>query len=222
MADMVFTDPPYNVAYEGRGANDLGSIKNDDMSDDQFEQFLRDVFTSHWSAMRELAPIYVCHHDSATGPKLAFEKTFAERFNKSSTLIWCKQSAGMGWQDYRAQHEPMLYGWKEGKGSHYYCGDRSKTTVWQIGRDAQASYVHPTQKPVALPEEAITNSSKPGDTVLDLFSGSGSTLIACEKSARAGRLMEIDPKYVDVAVRRWQQFTGKVATHADTGAPFPG
>lgn len=222
LADMVFTDPPYNVAYEGRGANDLGAIKNDNMSDAQFEQFMRDVFTSYWTAMRDLAPIYVCHPDSATAPKLAFEKTFAERFKKSSTLIWCKQSAGMGWQDYRAQHEPMLYGWKEGKGSHYYCGDRSKTTVWTIGRDAQASYVHPTQKPVALPEEAIKNSSKAGDTVLDLFGGSGSTLIACEKTGRINRSMELDARYCDVIVRRWQQFTGKRATLESTGAEFPG
>jgi DNA modification methylase len=219
-ANMVFTDPPYNVAYEGKGENNLGVIKNDDMSDDEFEQFLRDVFTSYWTAMRELAPIYVCHPDSGSGPKLAFEKTFAERFRKSSTLIWFKQSAGMGWQDYRVQHEPILYGWKAGKGTHYYCGDRSKTTVWQIGRDAQASYVHPTQKPVALPSEAIANSSKHGDTVLDLFGGSGSTLIACEKTGRNARIMEIDPKYVDVIVRRWQEFTGKKAIRQQDGVEF--
>lgn len=222
VADMVFTDPPYNVAYEGRGDNDLGPIKNDNMDDAQFEQFLRDVFTAYWSAMKELAPIYVCHPDSATAPKLAFEKTFAERFKKSSTIIWAKQSAGIGWQDYRAQHEPILYGWKEGTGKHYYCGDRAKTTLWSIGRDAQASYVHPTQKPVDLPAEAIQNSSKAGETVLDLFGGSGSTLMACKKTGRINRSMELDQKYCDVIVRRWQQFTGKRAVHAITGEPFPG
>lgn len=222
VADMVFTDPPYNVAYEGRGANDLGPIKNDNMTDAQFEQFLRDVFSTYWVCMKELAPIYVCHADSATAPKLAFEKTFAERFKKSSTIIWAKQSAGMGWQDYRVQHEPIIYGWKEGSGKHYYCGDRAKTTLWQIGRDAQAIYVHPTQKPVDLPAEAIKNSSKSGETVLDLFGGSGSTLIACEQTGRINRSMELDPKYCDVIVRRWQQFTGKQAFHAETGAPFPG
>lgn len=221
MADMVFTDPPYNVAYEGRGDNDLGPIKNDNMDDAQFEQFLRDMFTCYWASMRELAPIYVCHPDSATAPKLAFEKTFAERFKKSSTIIWAKQSAGMGWQDYRVQHEPILYGWKEGNGKHYFCGDRAKTTLWQIGRDAQKSYVHPTQKPVDLPSEAIQNSSKPGATVLDLFGGSGSTLIACEQTGRINRSMELDPKYVDVSVRRWQQFTGKQAILESTGQPFP-
>lgn len=221
-ADMVFTDPPYNVAYEGRGEkNKLGKIKNDDMSDESFEQFCLDVFATYHAVMKPLACIYVCHPDSQTGPKLAFEKTFGELFKKASTLIWVKQSAGMGWQDYRAQHEPILYGWKEGgSGKHFYCGDRSKTTVWQIGRDAQASYVHPTQKPVALPEEAIKNSSKGEDVVLDLFGGSGSTLIACEKTGRINRSMELDPKYCDVIVKRWQEFTGKQAIHADTGKPF--
>ena len=221
-ADMVFTDPPYNVAYEGGGEkNKLGKIKNDDMSDESFEQFCRDVFATYHAVMKPLACIYVCHPDSQTGPKLAFEKTFGELFKKASTLIWVKQSAGMGWQDYRAQHEPILYGWKEGgSGKHFYCGDRSKTTVWQIGRDAQASYVHPTQKPVALPEEAIKNSSKGEDVVLDLFGGSGSTLIACEKTGRINRSMELDPRYCDVIVKRWQDFTGKQAIHAETGQPF--
>lgn len=220
LADMVFTDPPYNVAYSGRGENRLGTIKNDDMSDADFEQFMRDVFSTYSAIMRPLAVIYVCHPDSQTGPKLAFEKTFGEMFRKSSTLIWCKQSAGMGWQDYRAQHEPILYGWKPGDGSHYYCGDRSKTTVWQIGRDAQATYVHPTQKPVALPEEAILNSSKAGQIAADLFGGSGSTLIACEKTGRIARLMELDPRYCDVIVRRWQEFTGKDATLDGDGRTF--
>lgn len=221
-ADMVFTDPPYNVAYEGRGEkNKLGPIKNDDMSDESFEQFCRDFFASYHAVMKPLACIYVCHPDSQTGPKLAFEKTFGELFKKSSTLIWVKQSAGMGWQDYRAQHEPILYGWKEGgSGKHFYCGDRSKTTVWKIGRDAQASYVHPTQKPVALPEEAIKNSSKGEDVVVDLFGGSGSTLIACEKTGRVNRSMELDPKYCDVIVKRWQDYTGQKATLESTGQTF--
>jgi len=183
LADLVFTDPPYNVDYSGRGANNLGTIKNDNMSDDDFEQFCRDIFSTYNAIMKPLACIYVCHPDSASTPKIAFEKTFAEQFKKSSTIIWMKQSAGMGWQDYRAQHEPILYGWKEGKGSHFNAGDRTKTSVWKIGRDAQNSYVHPTQKPVCLPEEAIMNSSKGADCVVDLFGGSGSTLIACEKQA---------------------------------------
>jgi len=215
LADLVFTDPPYNVAYSGRGENNLGTIKNDDMSDSQFEDFCRGFFGCYFAYMKALACIYVCHPDSQSAPKLAFEKTFAEQFKKSSTIIWMKQSAGMGWQDYRAQHEPILYGWKEGKGKHFFCGDRTKTTVWKIGRDAQTSYVHPTQKPVALPEEAIINSSKGSDIVLDLFGGSGSTLIAAEKTGRKARLMELDPKYCDVIVKRWEDFTGKKAILAE-------
>lgn len=211
LADLVFTDPPYNVAYSGRGDNNLGTIKNDDMTDNQFEDFCRGFFGCYFAKMKSLACIYVCHPDSQSAPKLAFEKTFAEQFKKSSTLIWMKQSAGMGWQDYRAQHEPILYGWKPGTGKHFYCGDRAKTTIWKIGRDAQSKYVHPTQKPVALPEEAINNSSKGQDIVLDLFGGSGSTLIACEKTGRHARLMELDPKYCDVIVKRWEDFTGKKA-----------
>jgi len=211
LADLVFTDPPYNVDYSGRGANNLGTIKNDNMSADDFEQFCRDIFTTYSAIMKPLACIYVCHPDSQSAPKIAFEKTFAEQFKKSSTIIWMKQSAGMGWQDYRAQHEPILYGWKEGKGSHFNAGDRTKTSVWKIGRDAQSSYVHPTQKPVCLPEEAIMNSSKGSDCVVDLFGGSGSTLIACEKTGRVNRSMELDPKYCDVIVKRWEDFTGKKA-----------
>jgi DNA modification methylase len=220
LVDLVFTDPPYNVAYSGLGKNKLGTIKNDDMSVTDFEQFCRDIFTSYFTVMKPLAIIYVCHPDSQSAPKLAFEKTFAELFKKSSTIIWMKQSAGMGWQDYRAQHEPILYGWKEGKGSHFYCGDRSKTTVWKIGRDAAATYVHPTQKPVALPVEAIENSSKGSDIVLDLFGGSGSTLIACEKTGRINRSMELDEKYVDVIVKRWQNFTGGGAILEGDGRTF--
>lgn len=220
-ADLVFTDPPYNVAYSGRGEkNKLGPIKNDDMSDTDFAAFLRAVFASYVAAMKPLACIYVCHPDSASGPKLAFEQAFAEAFHKAATIIWVKQSAGMGWQDYRAQHEPIIYGWKNGTGKHFFCGDRSKTTVWQVDRDAQVAYVHPTQKPVALPMEAIENSSKGEDVVLDLFGGSGSTLIACEQSGRHARLMELDPRYVDVIVRRWQAFTGEAARLGGDGPRF--
>ncbi len=219
-ADLVFTDPPYNVDYSGRGKNNLGKIKNDSMSSDNFEDFCRDFFSSYFAAMKPLACIYVCHPDSQSAPKLAFEKTFSERFKKASTLIWMKQSAGMGWQDYRAQHEPILYGWKEGSGKHFFCGDRKKTTVWEIGRDAQVNYVHPTQKPVSLPAEAINNSSKGEDIVLDLFGGSGSTLIAAEQTGRTCYMMELDPIYCDVIIRRWQNLTGQQAIHESTGQSF--
>lgn len=219
-ADLVFTDPPYNVDYSGRGKNDLGKIQNDSMTTSQFDEFLFAVFACMSNAMAPLACVYVCHPDSASGPKLAFENAFALFFHKASTIIWVKQSAGMGWQDYRAQHKPILYGWKEGTGKHYFSGDRSKTTVWNIGRDAQASYQHPTQKPVALPIEAVNNSSEGGARVLDLFGGSGSTLIACEMSDRQANIMELDPKYVDLICRRYIQFTGKSAILEGDGRPF--
>lgn len=220
MADLVFTDPPYNVDYSGRGENNLGKIKNDAMSDESFQDFCNDVFASYYSVMKPLSCIYVCHPDSKAAPKIAFEVAFDNAFQKSSTIIWVKQSAGMGWQDYRAQHEPILYGWKEGSGKHFFCGDRTKTTVWQIGRDVQKDYVHPTQKPVALVEEAINNSSKGHDIVLDFFGGSGSTLIAAEKTGRNARLVELDEKFVDVIVKRWQDFTGQDAVHEASGKTF--
>tara|TARA_R100001460_G_scaffold103307_1_gene148409 strand:- start:1264 stop:2454 length:1191 start_codon:yes stop_codon:yes gene_type:complete len=210
-ADLVFTDPPYNVDYSGRGKNKLGSIKNDNMKDEDFSNFCSDFFSCFYAKMKPLSSIYVCHPDSQSAPKIIFETIFAKYFKKSSTIIWMKQSAGMGWQDYRVQHEPILYGWKEGKGKHYFIPDRSKTTIWKFNRDSQASYVHPTQKPVSLSEEAILNSSKGLDIVLDLFGGSGSTLISCEKTNRKARLMELDPKYCDVIIKRWENFTGKKA-----------
>lgn len=219
-ADMVFTDPPYNVDYSGRGKNNLGKIKNDAMTDNEFTDFCRGFFSCYQSAMKPLACIYVCHPDSQSAPKIAFEITFSEYFKKSSTLIWVKQSAGMGWQDYRAQHEPILYGWKEGSGQHYFVGHRDKTTIWNVKRDAQTSYVHPTQKPVKLVEEAILNSSKGEDLILDLFLGSGSTLIASEKTGRVCYGMELDPKYADVIIKRWQDFTGKDAIHEELGKTY--
>lgn len=210
-ADLVFTDPPYNVDYSGRGKNNLGTIKNDNMEENEFYEFCRGFFSCLFAKMKPLSSIYVCHPDSQSAPKIAFEITFAEYFKKSSTIIWMKQSAGMGWQDYRVQHEPILYGWKEGKGKHYFIPDRSKTTIWKFNRDSQSSYIHPTQKPVELIEEALLNSSKGLDIVIDLFGGSGSTLIACEKNKRKARIMELDPKYVDVIIERWENFTGKKA-----------
>ena len=210
-ADMVFTDPPYNVNYSGRGNNDLGKIKNDDLSGEAFDVFLTQTFFNYLNFMKALGCIYVCHPDSASAPKLAFEKAFAEHFKKSSTIIWVKQSGGMGWQDYRVQHEPILYGWKEGQGKHWFCGDRTKTTVWNISRDAATSYKHPTQKPVALVQEAILNSSKGDDIVMDLFGGSGSTLVAAEKLNRKCYTMELDPAYCDVIIERYEKLFEKQA-----------
>jgi DNA modification methylase len=218
--DLVFTDPPYNVAYSGLGQNRLGTIENDDQTDEAFGAWIDEALRSIGKAMRTLACIYVCHPDSASAPKIAFENAFAGSFKKSSTIIWAKQSAGMGWQDYRAQHEPILYGWKEGKGKHFFAEDRTRTTIWSFDRDSHTSYVHPTQKPVALAQEAIINSSKQGWKIGDLFAGSGTTIIAAEITRRVARAMEIDPGYVDVAVRRWEGFTGRIARLEATGQTF--
>ena len=211
-ADMIFTDPPYNVDYSGLGKNNLGKIKNDNQNVDNFNQFLLDAFSLMHDNLKSLSLIYVCHPDSHSKPKIAFETAFDQYFNKSSTIIWDKGNAGMGWQDYRSQHEPILYGWKKGNGKHNFYGDRTQTSVWYLKRDSVANYSHPTQKPVALSSKAILNSCKEDDIVFDPFLGSGSTLIACEKLNRKCYGLELDPKYCDVIVKRWEQWTGEKAT----------
>ena len=217
---MIFTDPPYNVDYSGRGKNDLGKIINDNMDENKFVLFLDDVFKLMSDNLKPLSILYVCHPDSHSKPKIAFEIAFDKYFKKSSTLIWNKGNAGMGWQDYRSQHEPILYGWKEGKGKHNFYGDRTKTSIWNIKRDSTTKYKHPTQKPVELVKEAILNSSKEKDIIFDPFSGSGSTLIACEKLNRICYGIELDTKFVDVIIQRWQQFTGKEAIHEQSGKTY--
>ncbi len=220
LADMIFTDPPYNVDYSGRGKNDLGKIINDNMDENKFVLFLDDVFKLMSDNLKPLSILYVCHPDSHSKPKIAFEIAFDKYFKKSSTLIWNKGNAGMGWQDYRSQHEPILYGWKEGKGKHNFYGDRTKTSIWNIKRDNTTEYKHPTQKPVELVKEAILNSSKEKDIIFDPFSGSGSTLIACEKLNRICYGIELETKFVDVIIQRWQQFTGKEAIHEQSGKTY--
>ncbi|MEW5729880.1 MAG: site-specific DNA-methyltransferase [Pseudomonadota bacterium] len=225
LADMVFTDPPYNVAYNpdtrpiggrSRSKNKLGSIKNDHMDDNAFLAFLQAVFGSAASVMRPGAAIYVCHAD---GEGLAFRMAFEEVFKLSSVIIWAKSRFSISRADYHWMHEPILYGWLEGA-AHSWHGDRSQSTIWNVKNDASTSYVHPTQKPVKLIERALRNSTKRGDVVLDLFGGSGSTLIACERRGRIARLVELDPKYVDVIVRRWQDLTGQQARLEATGRTF--
>ena len=219
-ADMVFTDPPYNVDYSGRGKNNLGKIKNDKMSENNFDLFINDCFELIHNNIKPLATLYICHPDSKSNQKISFEQNFAKYFIKSCTLIWEKQSAGMGWQDYRSQHEPVLYGWKKGQGKHIFYGDRTKTTVWKIKRDAQITYKHPTQKPVELVKEAILNSSKEEDIVLEPFLGSGSTIVSAEQTNRICYGLELDENYCDVIIKRWQDFTGKDATLENTNKTF--
>lgn len=216
MADLLITDPPYNVAYEGK-TQDALTIQNDAMSDADFRQFLRDCYGAADAFMRPGAVFYVWHADLEG---LNFRAAAAEvGWTVRQCMIWNKNSLVLGRQDYHWKHEPCLYGWKNGA-AHYWGSDRSQTTVLDFSRPNRNGE-HPTMKPVDLIEYQVKNSSKRGDTVLDLFGGSGSTLIACEKTARSARLMELDPRYCDVIVRRWQDFTGQRATHAETGEPFP-
>lgn len=241
-ADLVWTDPPYNVAVDGKA----GKIMNDDMSKSEFMKFLQAVYARYFENMREGAVIYVAHGESE---RAAFSDCLVEAGLKlSEVLIWVKQSGTLSRQDFNWKHEPILYGWKEGKG-HHFCGDFTLTTVIDDDLDIDKmkkdelvamlkqikeqmpttivrhdrptkSDLHPTMKPVGLVQRMVEWSSMDGWIVLDLFGGSGSTLIACQKANRRARLMELDPKFCDVIVKRYQEFTGKKATHAETGKTF--
>jgi DNA modification methylase len=204
-ADLVVTDPPYNVAYQGK-TKDALTIRNDRMGDKSFFDFLLKVYT-----VKDGGCIYVFHADTEG---LNFRRALVESgFKLAQCCIWVKQAMVMGRQDYHWQHEPVLYGWKP-TGSHHWYADRKQTTVWNFDRPMRNGE-HPTMKPVALIEYPIRNSSRPGDIVVDLFGGSGSTLLACEKNARSCRTMEIDPKYCDVMLERWAEFTGKDPVRQD-------
>jgi DNA modification methylase len=214
-ADLVITDPPYNVAYEGK-TKDAMKIQNDSMSNGDFYQFLYDVYAAFFAVAKDGAGIYVFHADSEG---MNFRKAMLDAgWKLAQCCVWVKQALVMGRQDYHWQHEPVLYGWKP-TGSHRWFSDRKQTTVWNFDRP-QRNDVHPTMKPVVLIEYPLCNSSRGGDVVLDLFGGSGSTLIACEKHSRSARLMELDQKYCDVIVRRWQEFTGQQATLSGDGRAF--
>jgi len=215
LVDMWLTDPPYNVAYEG-GTKDKLKIKNDEMGDDQFRQFLRDAYTAADMVMKPGAVFYIWHADSEGYNFRGAAQDAGWKVRQC--LIWKKSSMVMGRQDYHWKHEPCLYGWKEGA-SHLWAADRKQTTILEFEKPSRNGE-HPTMKPVALFEYQLLNNTKGGDQVLDSFGGSGTTLIAAEKNGRVARIMELDPKYCDVIVRRWQDFTGKIATHAETGEPF--
>jgi len=215
LVDMWLTDPPYNVAYEGK-TKDALKIKNDEMGDDQFRQFLRDAYTAADMVMKPGAVFYIWHADSEGYNFRGAAQDAGWKVRQC--LIWKKSSMVMGRQDYHWKHEPCLYGWKEGAG-HLWAADRKQTTILEFEKPSRNGE-HPTMKPVALFEYQLLNNTKGGDQVLDSFGGSGTTLIAAEKNGRVARLMELDPKYCDVIVKRWQDFTGKIAIHAETGEPF--
>lgn len=203
LVDMWLTDPPYNVAYEGK-TKDALTIKNDSMNDDQFRQFLRDSYTAADMVMKPGAVFYIWHADSEGYNFRGAAKDAG--WTVRQCLIWKKSSLVMGRQDYHWKHEPCLYGWKEGAG-HLWAADRKQTTILEFDKPHRNGE-HPTMKPVGLFEYQMLNNTKGGDQVLDSFGGSGTTLIAAEKNGRIGRIMELDPKYCDVIVKRWEDFTG--------------
>lgn len=237
-ADILITDPPYNVDYEGKTKDKL-KIENDSMNDDTFRQFLVDAFTNADGAMKEGAVFYIWHADSEG---YNFRGACRDAgWKVRQCLIWNKNSFVMGRQDYHWKHEPCLYGWKDGA-AHYFIDDRTQATVYEdkgidlkkmkkdemqqllkkllsdkqsttvINEDRpSASSMHPTMKPIKLIARLLRNSSKQEELVLDLFGGSGSTLMACEQLNRKCYTMEYDPRYVDVIIQRWEEFTGRKA-----------
>ena len=215
LVDMWLTDPPYNVAYEG-GTKEKLTIKNDSMGDDQFRLFLRDAYVAADAVMKAGAVFYIWHADSEGYNFRGAAKDAG--WTVRQCLIWKKSSLVMGRQDYHWMHEPCLYGWKDGA-AHLWAADRKQTTILQFDKPSRNGE-HPTMKPVELFEYQMLNNTKGSDLVLDSFAGSGTTAIACEKHGRNARLMELDPKYCDVIVKRWQEFTGQEATLEGSGETF--
>ena len=214
VADMVFTDPPYNVNYANSAKDKMRgkdrAILNDNLGDG-FYDFLLTALTQMVAHCR--GGIYVAMSSSELD---VLQAAFRAAGGKWSTfIIWAKNTFTLGRADYQRQYEPILYGWPEGAQRHW-CGDRDQGDVWQIKKPTRND-LHPTMKPVELVERAIRNSSRPGNVVLDPFGGSGTTLIAAEKSGRVARLIELDPKYVDVIVRRWEEFSGNKASRLQAG-----
>lgn len=216
--DLLLTDPPYNVDYEGTA----GKIKNDNMEDGAFRRFLTDAFTNATAVMNPGAPFYIWHADSEGYNFRGACRDSAMRVRQC--LIWVKNSFVMGRQDFQWKHEPCLYGeteieedetqpclygWKDG-GKHYFFKNRRQSTILEFPKPRK-SKEHPTMKPIKLFDYQMQCSTKPGDRVLDLFSGSGTTIMACEQNGRKAYCMEFDPKFVDVIIKRWEDFTGKKA-----------
>jgi len=205
-ADLAFTDPPYNVDYEGYTKDRL-KIQGDRMTAEQFAELLVASFGNYRTIIKPGASMYVCHSSSW---QREFQNALeAAGFEVRCQIIWAKNTFAWGFGRYKFQHEPIFYAHVAGQKDAWY-GDKSQSTLWEEKKPA-ANRMHPTAKPVELMERALMNSSKAGDLVVDLFGGSGSTLIACERRNRKARLMEIDPKYADVIVQRWQEFTGRQA-----------
>jgi len=213
LADMAFTDPPYNVNYANSAKDKLRGknrpILNDALGDG-FEALLHAASANMLAVTK--GATYICMSSSELD---TLQKAFREAGGKWSTfVIWAKNTFTLGRADYQRQYEPILYGWKDGA-DHYWCGARDQGDVWFFDKPVKND-LHPTMKPVALVERAIRNSSKSRDIVLDPFGGSGTTMIAAERTGRRSRLLELDPRYVDVVVRRWRESTGQPATRVST------
>lgn len=205
-ADMLLTDPPYNVDYEGKTSEAL-KIENDNMSETEFYNFLLDSFKNMFDSIKYGGSAYVFHADTEG---LNFRNAFKScGFKLAQCLVWVKNTFVMGRQDYQWRHEPILYGWKPGAG-HYFVDNRKQSTVLEFDKPSRNAE-HPTMKPVDLLVYLIKNSSKENDLILDLFGGSGSTLIATEQTQRRCYTMELDPKYCDVIIKRWENLTGEKA-----------
>jgi DNA modification methylase len=214
-ADLVFTDPPYNVNYQSYTDEHL-TIKNDKMTPEQFQQFLESTFRSYRTVVKPGASLYVCHGSSMQREFQGAMETAG--FQVRCQIIWAKNTFAWGFGRYKFQHEPIFYGHVAGEKDPWY-GDKSQSTLWEEKKPA-ANRLHPTMKPVELVERALVNSSKAGDIVVDLFGGSGSTLIGCERTGRKARLVEIDPKYAECIVRRWQEYSGKQAVLDGDGRTY--
>ena len=217
LADMCFTDSPYNVDYANSPKDKLRGkhrpILNDNLGAG-FEAFLYDACVNVLSVTK--GAVYWCMSSSELH---TLQRAFTAAGGKWSTfVIWAKHTFTLGRADYQRQYEPILYGWKDGS-DHYWCGARDQGDVWFVDKPFRND-LHPTMKPVALVERAIRNSSKTRDIGLDPFGGSGSTLIACEKAGRQARLIELDPKYVDTIILRWQEFSGGTAVLDSDGRSF--
>lgn len=205
-ADILLTDPPYGVDYTGK-TKDALKIQNDAKTDEEMIEFLSSAFRAADSVMKPGAVFYIWY---AGTKEHAFDKACQlTGWEVRQILIWAKNTMVMGRQDYQWKHEPCIYGWKGGAG-HLWASDRKQTTLLEFDRPT-ANKEHPTMKPIALFDYQIQNNTKGGDIVLDLFGGSGTTIMACEQNGRNACVMEYDPKYVDVIIKRWENFTGEKA-----------
>lgn len=205
-ADMVFTDPPYGIDYSGGrtqvvGKKDYGKLKNDDLQGNELGHLICNVFNYN----KDNADVYICVSPIMQKPFLDYIEKAGKTIN--AVIVWDKKAPGLGYMAYRRQCEFILFV----KGGDFHKGDKSDVDMWRIGRDDATTYVHGTQKPIGVAGRAINNSSNEGDSVLDYFGGSGSTLIACEQLGRKCYMMELDPHYCSVIIARWEKFTGQKA-----------